>query len=197
MRISARSFLVAFILKLALGLMAVGVAFAANTDEYDERPSARALAAGLAARQQHRAEIRKRGLWTLIDYERPFTAVRLWVLDPTRDHAVVTSSRVSHAWKSGLLHATRFSNVEGSNLSSPGSFVTAVRPYNGRFGQSLRIRGLDRGINHNAWKRDIIFHPDLGMSHSLGCFMLPDAVARGIVDTIAGGSFVFVYTRQP
>ena len=194
MRISVRIWLLASILLVALGVSAV--ALAATSADYDERPSARAVAAGLAARQRHRAEIRKGSVWTLIDYERPYTAVRLWVLDPRHDNAVVSSSRVSHSWKSGLLHATRFSNVEGSNLSSPGSYVTAARPYEGRFGHSLRIRGLDRGINHNAFERDIIFHPDLGMSHSLGCFMLPDAVAREIVDHIAGGSFVYVYTPQ-
>ena len=195
MRISARSCSILSILLLALGFSAV--AFAASSDEYDGQPSPHALAAGLAARQRHRAEIRKDRVWTLIDYERPFTAVRLWVLDARRDPTVVTASRVSHAWKSGLLHATRFSNVSGSNLSSPGSYVTAQRPYDGRFGHSLRIRGLERGINHNAWERDIIFHPDMGMSHSLGCFMLPNAVARGIIDAIAGGSFVYVHTRQP
>ena len=195
MKVSARSCLVISVGLLVLALSAV--ALAANSEESDAQPSARALAAGVAARQLHRGEIHKRDVWTLIDYERPFTAVRLWLLDARRDHAVVSATRVSHAWKSGLLHATRFSTVSGSNLSSPGSYVTAPRPYDGRFGHSLRIRGLDRGINDNAWERDIIFHPDLGMSHSLGCFMLPDAVARGIVDTIAGGRFVYVYAPQP
>lgn len=194
MRISARWVWFVTVILFASGLSAV--AAAANGEGCDDQPSARAMAAGIAARQQHRAEIRAKKVWTLIDYERPFTAVRLWVLDPNRGNAVVTSSRVSHAWKSGVLYATEFSNVNGSNLSSPGSYVTAVRPYEGRFGHSLRVRGLDRGVNDRAWERAIIFHPDLGMSHSLGCFMLPDSVAAGIIDSITGGSFVYVHAAN-
>jgi hypothetical protein len=102
-------------------------------------------------------------------------------------------SRVSHARKSGILFATRFSNKPGSNLSSLGSYLTARNTYEGNFGHSMRVRGLDPGINDNAWRRDIIFHPDLGMSHSLGCFMLPDKRSRRIIDTIVGGSFVYVH----
>jgi hypothetical protein len=156
-------------------------------------PSHEALQAGLAARRKHRASIRSAKNWTLIDYSLAFTAVRLWVLDGQDLSRVVQASRVSHAWNSGLLHATEFSNREGSHLSSAGSYVTASRPYDGRFGHSLRVRGLDRGENDNAWQRAIIFHPDLGMTHSLGCFMLPDVQAREIVDAIAGGTFVHVY----
>jgi hypothetical protein len=156
-------------------------------------PSPEALAAGLSARRRHRASVRSSAAWTLIDYSLPFTAVRLWVLDGQDATRVVMASRVSHAWKSGLLYATRFSNQDGSHLSSAGSYVTALASYDGRFGHSLRVRGLDPGENDNVWKRAIIFHPDLGMTHSLGCFMLPDAHARAIVDAIAGGTFVHVH----
>ena len=45
--------------------------------------------------------------------------------------------------------------------------------------------------------RAIVFHPDLGMTHSAGCFMLPGSVARRIIDGIAGGSFVYVHGPQP
>jgi L,D-transpeptidase catalytic domain len=159
----------------------------------NEGPSEAALAAGLRAQQRHRAQVRNAKLWTLIDYELPFTSVRLWVLDARRDNAVKIASRVSHAWNSGALYATTFSNTPGSELSSLGSFVTMRQPYDGGYGRSLRVRGLDRGENDKALARAIIFHPDLGMTHSAGCFMLPEAVARRVVDMIAGGSFVYVH----
>jgi hypothetical protein len=159
----------------------------------NEGPTEAALAAGLLARQHHRAHVRNEKVWTLIDYDLPFTAVRLWVLDARRGNAVKIASHVSHAWRSGKLFATVFSNTPGSELSSLGSFVTVPRPYDGGYGRSLRVRGLDRGENDNALARAIIFHPDLGMTHSAGCFMLPNAVARGIIDMIAGGSFVYVH----
>jgi len=66
-----------------------------------ERPRAAALAAGLAAYGRHRRRIRKKALWTLIDYDQPFTAVRLWVLAAGQEHRVLMASRVSHAGKSG------------------------------------------------------------------------------------------------
>lgn len=156
-------------------------------------PSANALQAGVAAFTRHRNIIRKTRIWTLIDYDLPFTAIRLWVVEMRQKPKVLIASRVSHAWKSGLLFARRFSNRPGSNLSSIGSYVTANKTYEGRFGHSLRVRGLDSGINHNAWRRDIVIHPDLGMTHSLGCFMLPNATARPIIDMIAGSSFVYVH----
>ena len=143
--------------------------------------------------QRHVTKVRKKHVWTLIDYGLAFTSVRLWVLDARNDHAVLESSRVSHAFRSGLLYATKFSNVYGSELSSLGSFVTAERPYDGGYGRSLRVRGLDPGLNDAALRRAIIFHPDLGMTHSAGCFMLPDADAKRIIDTIAGGTFVYVH----
>lgn len=159
-------------------------------------PSRAALEAGLAARRRHQRHVSRPKLWTLIDYSLPFTAVRLWVLDAERDHAVLMESRVSHAWRSGVLYATTFSNQQGSYLSSPGSFVTAERPYTGRFGRSLRVRGLDRGVNDNVLERAIIFHPS-DMTHNLGCFMLPEAVAPRIVNAIAGGTFVYVHAPRP
>src|SRR5262245_46559758 len=73
-------------------------------------PDPTALSAGLAARQRHRGSVAKTHAWTLIDYSLPFTAVRLWVIDGHDEHRVLMASRVSHAWKSGLLYATRFSN---------------------------------------------------------------------------------------
>jgi len=170
---------------------------AVGTVARGEGPSELALAAGLRALQQHRRHVSQRKIWTLIDYDLPFTSVRLWVLDARRGHTVKLASRVSHAWKSGPLFATSFSNTPGSELSSLGSYVTAQRPYDGGYGRSLRVRGLDRGQNDNALARAIVFHPDLGMTHSAGCFMLPGADARRIVDSIAGGSFVYVHGPQP
>src|SRR5262249_20157620 len=71
-------------------------------------PSREALEAGLAARRRHRASVRSTKTWTLIDYSLPFTAVRLWLLDGQDENRVIKASRVSHAWKSGVLYATEF-----------------------------------------------------------------------------------------
>src|SRR5690242_6875053 len=75
-----------------------------------DSPSRAAMEAGLAARKRHRASVLSAKTWTLIDYSLPFTTVRLWVLDGQDASRVLMASRVSHAWKSGLLYATQFSN---------------------------------------------------------------------------------------
>lgn len=192
-------------LGVSLGLLAaLGAGPPAASCAVSERPApaAHALAAGLRAFRHHRARsrarLRRSDVWTLIDYDRPFTAVRLWVMrhGGERDGAVLTYSRVSHALGSGLLHASDFSNRPGSQLSSLGSYATARHSYEGRFGHSLRVHGLDAGVNDNALKRAIVFHPDSGFSHSLGCFMLPETSSAPIIDTIAGGSFVYVHSSR-
>jgi hypothetical protein len=194
MRNRARLFSILFTALLLASLAAASWPMRASCSVApNDGPSPIALAAGLREQQRHRAHVRNANVWTLIDYELPFTSVRLWVLDARRDNAVKIASRVSHAWSSGALFATRFSNTPGSELSSLGSYVTSRRPYDGGYGHSLRVRGLDRGENDNALARAIIFHPDLGMTHSAGCFMLPADVARKVLGTIAGGSFVYVH----
>jgi hypothetical protein len=88
-------------------------------------------------------------------------------------------------------------------MTSPGLFVTDA-PYVGRNGYSLRLRGLEPGVNDNAWARAIVMHGAdyvsraiasrlgrLGRSH--GCPAVPAAVARRIIDTLKGGSVVYAY----
>jgi len=180
---------------LLLGLALYWVPSACASVEA-QAPRLGALDAALRAHALHARQLTNRRLLTLIDYDLPFTTPRLWVIDLGRERAVLHHSRVSHAWSSGALFATRFSNVPGSHLSSLGSYATAARTYEGRFGHSLRVHGLDRGVNDKAHVRDIVFHPAGIASHSLGCFMLPDAFNGAILDTIVGGSFVYVH-RSP
>lgn len=118
----------------------------------------------------------------------------MWVVDADHDERVIVASRVSHALKSGLLVPHQFSNEPGSNLSSPGSYVTG-QTYEGDYGYSLRLYGLDVGVNDNAYRRFIVVHPDQRMSHSLGCFMLPMEMSRAVIDAIKDGTFFYVHAR--
>ena len=71
--------------------------------------------------------------------------------------------------------------------------MTAHHTYEGNYGHSLRVRGLEPGVNDNAWIRDIVLHPDLRMTQSAGCFMLPELTSNSIIDAIVSGSFVYVH----
>ena len=114
-------------------------------------PSQAVLAAAQAA-YQHALDLGvvvNPRLLTVIDYSRPSTEPRLWVLDLV-SHAIVQRELVAHGKGSGENVATCFSNDEGSHKSSLGLFVTDAA-YVGQNGYSLRLRGLDPGVNDRAY----------------------------------------------
>ena len=138
----------------------------------------------------------------IIDFSRPSTERRLWIFD-LRSNRLVLSDLVAHGQKSGENLATRFSNVEGSNQSSLGLFRTQ-ESYIGKHGYSLRMDGLEPGINDRARERAIVIHgapyvsPEAAqaqgrLGRSLGCPAVRPQVARQLIDSIRDGTFVFAY----
>jgi hypothetical protein len=144
-------------------------------------------------------------LLTVIDYTLPSTEPRLWVLDLAKGE-VLYHELVAHGQGSGEKYATRFSNQMDSHQTSLGLFLTSGT-YEGGNGYSLKLRGLDEGVNDRAEARHIVIHGAwyvsadhakrqgrLGRSH--GCPALSQASARTVIDTIKGGSFVFSYSGK-
>jgi len=142
------------------------------------------------------------GTLSVIDYSRPSTEPRLWVFDLARSR-LLFEEWVAHGRNTGENLASRFSNSEGSYMSSLGGFQTE-EAYVGHNGYSLRLRGLEQGFNDQAHERAIVIHGapyvsnDLirsqgRLGRSLGCPAVRPAVARQLIDTIRGGSFVFAY----
>lgn len=139
---------------------------------------------------------------TIIDYSQPSTEHRLFIYDPD-GREVIFSSLVAHGKNSGQNMATSFGNKPGSLQSSLGFFATGDT-YHGRHGYSLRLYGLEPGINDNAFERAIVIHgadyvsEDFATRHgrlgrSWGCPALPQDKSRKIIDFIKGGSCVFIY----
>ena len=144
-------------------------------------------------------------LLTVIDYSLPSTRPRLWVLDLAKGE-VLFHELVAHGAGSGDNYATRFSNVKDSRQTSLGLFLTAGT-YEGGNGYSLKLQGLDRGINDLAEERHIVMHgawyvnPEHARGHgrigrSWGCPALSEQVAPTVIDTIKGGSFIFSYSAS-
>lgn len=147
---------------------------------------------------------KRKELLTLIDFSKPSTKERLFVID-MRKHAIEFVSHVAHGKNSGELFATSFSNTNGSNKSSLGFYLTGAT-YDGRNGYSLRLNGLEEGINDKAMERAIVIHgadyanptPSMGrLGRSLGCPALPKALNAPIIDAIKGGSVLFIYADSP
>ena len=90
-------------------------------------------------------------------------------------------------------------------MSSLGLFVTRDS-YVGSNGYSLRLDGLDPGLNDHALARAIVIHGAPYVSESIaalqgrlgrswGCPAVSPSVARPLIDLIKGGSVVFVYGK--
>ena len=137
-----------------------------------------------------------------IDYSRPSTEPRLWVFD-LADNKLLYEEVVAHGRGSGENLAKVFSNVSGSHASSLGLFLTR-ETYQGRNGYSLRMEGLEPGINDAALERAIVMHgapyvdPQAAakqgrLGRSFGCPAVREAVARGVIDVLKDGQFVFAY----
>ena len=145
---------------------------------------------------------RKKEILTLIDFTKPSNEERLLVLDMV-EGKLLFHSLVAHGRNSGDLYATRFSNRPESHQSSLGLYLTEGT-YIGKNGYSLRLNGLEKGINDNALARAIVIHgaayadPSVcrggrRLGRSWGCPALPPALNRPIIDTIKDGSVLYIY----
>jgi len=149
----------------------------------------------------------RRPVLTIVDYELPSYEKRLWVFDMERGE-LMFEEWVAHgmgkpAGAGGDLEAAkRFSNEMGTRMSSLGLFVTA-ETYHGRHGYTLRLDGLEPGINDAARERLIVFHgahyvseeqADNGrMGRSWGCPVVRPEISKQIIDAIKDGSIMWVY----
>jgi hypothetical protein len=146
----------------------------------------------------HRTEV-----ITIIDFSLPSHQERLWVLDLV-EAKVLYHCLVSHGKNSGEVMAEKFSNKPGSYASSPG-FYTTGETYFGKHGFSLKLDGIEHGINDKARERAIVLHgadyvsPEFienngRLGRSLGCPAVPVGLSKEIIETIKDGTCLFVFT---
>jgi L,D-transpeptidase-like protein len=138
---------------------------------------------------------------TVIDYRRPATEKRLWVVDVV-SRAVLQTEYVAHGEGSGDTYPTQFSNKNGSHASSLGTFITG-NTFTGVRGYSLRLYGLEPGINDNAYFRGLVIHGTPGVSESKalkgmmgrteGCPAVSSEAAKRLIPLIANGTVVFAW----
>src|SRR5262249_38852156 len=167
-------------------------------------PSRLVLDAAFAAYQSaaQRGEVLRDNLLTVIDYTRPSTEPRPWVLDLDAGR-VIYRELVAHGKASGDNTTRAFSNAPGSLMSSVGLFLTDVS-YVGRNGYSLRLRGLEAGVNDRAYERAIVLHGATYVSEAVaarvgrlgrswGCPAVRADVARPLIDLIKDRTVLYAY----
>ena len=132
----------------------------------------------------------------VIDYNLSIFSERLFVID-VKTKQVVLQCKVSHAYNSGILYPTEFSNISGTNKTCIGVFKTE-KPKMGRFGYSMVINGLEKDINDNAKERAIIFHSNKLMKTlwSNGCFATDENFNQKIIDLTNNGCLVIVLSDK-
>lgn len=138
----------------------------------------------------------------VIDYSLPSSKPRMWVFDLTT-RKLLFHELVAHGRNTGENFAKKFSNQAGSLESSLGLFRTRDT-YAGRNGYSLRMDGLEPGVNDRARERALVIHGASYVStaaarqqgrigRSWGCPAVRSTVARPLIDTLKNGQYVFSF----
>lgn len=147
----------------------------------------------------------KKDILTIIDYTKPSCDKRFFVIDLV-NRKLLYYTLVAHGRNSGELVCNKFSNKPNSLQSSPGFFLTAEE-YNGSQGYSLRLDGMEPGLNDKVRARAVVIHgaeyvaqhyvDDVGyIGRSFGCPALPLNVNKKIIDLIKGGSCLYIHTND-
>jgi hypothetical protein len=148
-------------------------------------------------------EFKKTNLLTIIDYTRASKERRLFIIDLEKQE-ILYHILVAHGKNSGEQYAEEFSNKNRSLMSSPGFYRTA-ETYHGKHGYSLKLDGLEEGINDHARDRLIVIHgahyvsDNFILKHgrlgrSWGCPALPVELTKEVIDLIKEGSCLYIHT---
>lgn len=144
----------------------------------------------------------QKDILTLVDFSLSSNVKRLWVIDLSTN-TILYNSLVAHGRNTGEEFANSFSNANSSYKSSLGFYLTG-EVYNGKHGMSLKLDGLEKGVNDNARQRGVVIHSahyvsnyfikcNKRLGRSQGCPAIPQELLSGIVNTIKNKSCFFIY----
>jgi hypothetical protein len=137
----------------------------------------------------------------IVDFSKPSDQERFFLVDLMSGN--VEAHRVAHGRGSDPDHSgfvERFSNDFGSYASSNGTYTTGDY-YDGKYGLSMKVRGLDWSnynaepraiVIHNAWYAEddmIPIHGKLGRSE--GCFAMSRKSQWDVMRKLAGGRMIY------
>lgn len=142
---------------------------------------------------------------SIADFRKHSAEKRFFVIDIARKK-VLNHTWVAHGKNTGLVYASKFSNTHNSLQTSLGFYKTD-NTYYGQHGYSLRLDGLERGVNHNARERAIVMHgaPYVcetfvnrhgRIGRSWGCPAIPLEEHKSIIDNIKWGNTLFIYSND-
>ncbi|MFV8368304.1 murein L,D-transpeptidase catalytic domain family protein [Flavobacterium sp. LB2R40] len=144
----------------------------------------------------------KKEILTLVDFSLSSNTKRLWVINLVTGD-ILFHSLVAHGRNTGDEFASNFSNASESYKSSLGFYSTG-EIYAGKHGMSLRLDGLEKGVNDNARARGVVMHAADYVSNSFiknnhrlgrsqGCPAVPAELSKEIITAIKDKSCFFIY----
>ncbi|MGV3695618.1 murein L,D-transpeptidase catalytic domain family protein [Flavobacterium sp.] len=143
-----------------------------------------------------------KNILTLVDFSMSSNTKRLWVIDLDKSK-VLFQTLVAHGRNTGEEFARDFSNQAESFKSSIGFYATG-EIYNGKHGLSLKLDGLEKGLNDNARNRAVVMHgadyvsdsfikQNKRLGRSQGCPAVPVEMNEKIINVIKNKSCLFIY----
>lgn len=172
-------------------------------------------AGDMSERCNARAEIAlesERGV-TIVDYTAPSTQPRFFLFDLYNN--TVRALYVGHGRygdtprtntklsmsprRNSILRALHFSNEPGLNASAGGFYLTGPE-YEGVYGRSVVLHGLEGDVNDNACLRATVIHSSSKITEnstdlmSSGCPMVARTKIDYVVDTVRNGTLFYSYT---
>lgn len=139
---------------------------------------------------------------TICDFSLSSNSNRLWIID-LNEKKVLLNSYVAHGEASGQEFAMYFSNRAESHQSSIGFYITA-ETYTGKHGYSLRLFGMDKGFNSNAYNRDIVVHgadyvcsrfikDNDRLGRSWGCPAVSSELSEKVINMIKDNTCMYIH----
>lgn len=139
---------------------------------------------------------------TIIDYSKSANKERMYIID-LKGRKLLLKTLVSHGKNTGDEFAKSFGNDESSHMSSLGFFITG-QTYIGSKGYSLKLNGLENGINDRVFERGVVIHGadyvsfdfiknNGRLGRSFGCPAVPTNLNDYICNLLSNRTCVFAY----
>jgi len=170
----------------------------------------KAINKAVAEVSKYKDKIKNTQFMVVVDYVSPSYRKRLHVLEfmpDDREWQVIRSHHCAHgegsSMQGNLAFCNKFSNMDNSHMSSLGAMVTDDT-YHGKHGYSLRLNGLEPGINDRVRTRSIIIHAadyvtdeyilkNNRAGQSWGCPAVDPAIYKSLIQLIKEGCFFYAY----
>ncbi len=146
----------------------------------------------------------------VVDFTQPSTKKRMTIYNA--NGKAESRHLVAHGYGSGTKYAESFSDRSGSGQSSLGLYQIG-NTYYGKHGKSLKLHGLEPGVNSSAYSRAIVLHSANYVSdeakwanlkagegwrigRSAGCPAVSEEDMKYVLSKLEPGSFLYIYAGQ-